>query len=641
MNWKNWHTRAKLFFGFGTVVVLSVITAIISIWNSLDNSKKVEQLKVSDDAKQYFIICQLNTRAYVDLKDTSYYSKAKSAMDLCLLKNKQLKEVSSIAETISAIDTIINLLNNYNASLLSLHNTLQTQNVIAQRRKDTRNTYIKEFEKEKLPRDNDINYNFNEGRLNAVYLLASISDDNYKKAMNALNKSKNEAIRLNKNILEKSISDYQSTIVDYYNTGVQLKSMDEKLKAVSGKIGENQDKVSQSITDYIENSNQQSIIKVIIMSAISVLFSMIIAFVITQYLTNSIKKSTSIAEALASGNLMVDIEFSADKSSKDELSKLNETLHTMDKKMREVITEIYAGANSVAGASREINSTTQQISQGANMQASSVEEVSSSIEQLASNIQLNADNAQQTEKIALITASGVKNLSSTSEKSLESVRQIAGKINIINDIAFQTNILALNAAVEAARAGELGRGFAVVAAEVRKLAEHSKIAATEIMELSASSLQNTEEAVAEMLNLIPQIEKTAGLVQEITASSKEQSNGTEQVNQAIQQLNSVTQQNAASSEELASSAEQLANQANQLRAAVSFFKIKQDAEIPERDFATPKSAPMQKPLVSSNRPAMKTQRTPKETEEPKPVATKSKGINLKLDTNSDADFERY
>jgi methyl-accepting chemotaxis protein len=220
-----------------------------------------------------------------------------------------------------------------------------------------------------------------------------------------------------------------------------------------------------------------------------------------------------------------------------------------------------------------LQSTAEQISQGANEQAASVEEVSATMEEISSNIAQNSDNAQQTEKISEASANGIQKVAVSSKQSLESISTISQKITIINDIAFQTNILALNAAVEAARAGEHGKGFAVVAAEVRKLAERSKLAADEIVSLSQKSVSVTQESGLLMEKLLPEIAKTAQLVQEISAASMEQSNGANQVNGAIQQLNSITQQNASSSEELSSSAEELANQAETLLDLVSFFKF--------------------------------------------------------------------
>ena len=153
------------------------------------------------------------------------------------------------------------------------------------------------------------------------------------------------------------------------------------------------------------------------------------------------------------------------------------------------------------------------------------------------------------------------------------MKEIAGKISIIEEIARQTDLLALNAAVEAARAGEHGRGFAVVAAEVRKLAERSQSAASEITQLSRSSTSVAERAGELLGRLVPDIQRTADLVQEINAASQEQSTGSAQVNKALQQLDQVIQHNASAAEELASTSEELSAQAEQLQASVSFFRL--------------------------------------------------------------------
>lgn len=245
----------------------------------------------------------------------------------------------------------------------------------------------------------------------------------------------------------------------------------------------------------------------------------------------------------------------------------------MTKQLDEIVTVIQSSANNMASSSEQLGSASQQLSQGATEQAAASEEASSSMEQMVANIQQTSDNAMATEKVTSKAAEGIKLGVESTETSRASMKEIAEKITIINDIAFQTNILALNAAVEAARAGEHGKGFAVVAAEVRKLAERSKEAAEEIDGLSKRGVEISERAGKQLNEIAPEIQRAAELVREISAASAEQNSGADQINTAVQQLNEIAQQNAASSEEIASSSEELSSQASHLKEVISFFKV--------------------------------------------------------------------
>jgi methyl-accepting chemotaxis protein len=288
-------------------------------------------------------------------------------------------------------------------------------------------------------------------------------------------------------------------------------------------------------------------------------------------LITAMETITRAAQEIAGGNLLVDIQ---ERSGKDELMR---ALSAMVQQLAEVVSEVKSAADNVAQGSMEMSAGSESMSQGASEQAAAAEEASSSMEQMSANIRQNADNALQTEKIAVKSAADAIEGGKAVEQTVRAMKEIAGKINIIEEIARQTNLLALNAAIEAARAGEHGKGFAVVASEVRKLAERSQAAAGEIGKLSLSSVDVAERA-GQMLNqLVPDIQKTAELVQEISASSREQDTGASQINKAIQQLDQVIQQNAGAAEEMSSTAEELSSQAEQLQSTIAFFKVKGSA----------------------------------------------------------------
>lgn len=321
--------------------------------------------------------------------------------------------------------------------------------------------------------------------------------------------------------------------------------------------------------------NLRNLMRTAFMVLIAVSLFVIVLNLITSVSVNLfIKRLSYFLTEMGKGNLSLKVSEDA-LNRKDEFGQISRILDNTSRKLVDTMSTIRMGAEQIANVSSQLSASSQQISQGASEQASSLEQVSSSMEEMVSNIEQNSENALQTKQIAGHSADGMEIIGGSSKENLDAVTNIASKITIVNDIAFQTNILALNAAVEAARAGEHGKGFAVVAAEVRKLAERSKIAADEIDVLSKNSVKSTEEARGQMEVIIPEIIKTSQLVEEIAASSSEQKQGAEQINGALQQLNGVTQQNASSSEELASSAEELSGQAEELKRVVNFFKFEE------------------------------------------------------------------
>ncbi len=363
---------------------------------------------------------------------------------------------------------------------------------------------------------------------------------------------------------------------------------------------------------------------------IATILGLLIAFFITRAITKPIIMGVKFAENIAKGDLSQRLDI----VQKDEIGQLANALNTMVDKLKGVVGDVQSAADNVASGSQELSASSEEMSQGSTEQAAAAEEASSSMEQMAANIRQNADNAMQTEKIASKSAEDAKEGGESVAKTLSAMKEIASKISIIEEIARQTNLLALNAAIEAARAGEHGKGFAVVAAEVRKLAERSQHAAAEISELSGSSVEVAEQAGTMLTAMVPDIQRTAELVQEISAASKEQDTGAEQVNQAIMQLDQVIQQNASASEEMASTSEELSSQAEQLQDTISFFKVDTNAGSKARRTPQPVVNKKQAGLPAPKALFRKTKKT----------TTASTGLDLDLGSDSnklDDEFERF
>jgi methyl-accepting chemotaxis protein len=300
-------------------------------------------------------------------------------------------------------------------------------------------------------------------------------------------------------------------------------------------------------------------------------------------MTTNLRATAKVADSIADGDLTVKAVPLSDKDA------LGLSLERMLEKLRSVVADASAASDNVSSGSQELSATAEDLSQGATEQAASAEQASASMEQMAANIKQNADNAAQTEKIAKQSSIDAQASGEAVNRAVIAMQTIAEKINIVQEIARQTDLLALNAAVEAARAGEHGRGFAVVASEVRKLAERSQSAAAEISTVSSHTVKAAQEAGAMLARLVPDIKKTAELVVEISASCREQDVGGDQINQAIQQLDKVTQRNAAASEEMSATAEELAAQSEQLQANIAYFRLSEANAPAPRSLAAPKA----------------------------------------------------
>jgi methyl-accepting chemotaxis protein len=327
--------------------------------------------------------------------------------------------------------------------------------------------------------------------------------------------------------------------------------------------------------------------------------SIILAAVAATWIVMSISRAMSSAVRLANDVAEGNLNATASVKGDDEVGDLIKALNAMTAKLRDVVSEVTVATRNVASGSQEMSATAEQLSQGATEQAASTEEASASMEEMAATIKQSADNANQTEKIARQSAADAIASGAAVNNAVSAMQTIAEKIMVVQEIARQTDLLALNAAVEAARAGEHGRGFAVVASEVRKLAERSQAAAAEISTLSGTTVKAAQSAGEMLGKLVPDIQRTAELVEEITAGSREQNAGAAQINTAIQQLDKVTQQNTSAAEEMSSTAEELAGQADQLQAAISYFRVEEGSAA---DVSAAKAVQRDRSVVTATAP---------------------------------------
>lgn len=467
----------------------------------------------------------------------------------------------------------------------------------------------------------------------------------------------------------KDFSSYDDFDIKFYvepmvEEGGALMKVSDNILADLKQILDIQQKKSQEARESMDKSLSNVTTIVIITGIVLLAIALVIAFLTTISIVRPIRKAVEFAKNIGRGELNASVEI----NQHDEIGELAEALKEMAGKLRDIIVKISESSKKIAITGEEMNGQSQRLSQGASDQASSTEEVSSSMEEMVSNIQQNTENAQQTEKIALTASSGINTVMKAANESVNSIKTIAEKISIVNDIAFQTNILALNAAVEAARAGEHGRGFAVVAAEVRKLAERSKVAADEIEVLAKTSVNTTDEAGRLLFEITPEIEKTSKLVQEITAASIEQNAGVEQINTSIQQLNQITQQNAVVSDEISKNSKALHNYADELKDIISYFNFdKEKVKIISTQQRTtefskapqpadkkqtvlkpfPQQKEKEKMIEKKEKTAPVADKTPKKKVPERTVQTKSKiipkGINLNMhgEDVSDSEYERF
>jgi len=345
------------------------------------------------------------------------------------------------------------------------------------------------------------------------------------------------------------------------------------------------EKAGEDIINSLNSAQNVNIALLILGTILGVIAAILVTRSITNELGGEPAVAAEVVKRIAEGDLTVKVDL-ADSDT----TSMMAAIQTMTTRLSEIVGRVQEAGGMLVGASEQLSSTAQALSQGASEQAASVEETSASMEEMSASIAQNNENAKVTGDIATKSAKEALTGGEAVRETVSAMKQIAQKIAIIDDIAYQTNLLALNAAIEAGRAGEHGKGFAVVAAEVRKLAERSQVAAQEISQLAGSSVDLAERAGTLLETIVPSIQKTADLVQEIAAASSEQNSGAGQINGAIGQISQAIQQNAAASEELASTSEEVSAQATELQSTMEFFTIEGAGRSKRAPIAKPSAA---------------------------------------------------
>ncbi len=328
-------------------------------------------------------------------------------------------------------------------------------------------------------------------------------------------------------------------------------------------------KVSEAESALVASANSARLV-IIVALVLALIVGMVLSWLLSRSISSPVQDAARVVTRIAEGDF--DQRVHVDRG--DELGQLLRSMDSMAERVSATIAEVRGAAGALASAAAQVSSTSQALSQGTSEQAASTEETSASLEEMGASIEQNAENSRRMRQMAESGARDAEESGAAVQETVKAMKSIAHRITIIEDIAYQTNMLALNAAIEAARAGDHGRGFAVVASEIRKLAERSQKAATEISDVAESSVEKAVRSGELLSVLVPSIRETTELVKEVAAASAEQSAGVGQISRAMEQMDQVTQRNSASAEELASTAEELSNQAQALRDLMAHFRVR-------------------------------------------------------------------